>query len=345
MLNESAALLRNAELSPALRYPKAEADLVGSSAAALGLEAALAHAHRTPTLVLGERGSGRRYVSWLLHQSLHPRADFLLREGASLGVEELDTLWTGVGTHGARTTLVIAHFDQLSVGSTAHLAKRLASSQPGPWVIATATSDLDACSPELVAALGGQTIRVPALRQRLGDLDVLARRLIQRIARQRREPTAELDERALCLLRSYDWPGNINELEIVLRRASLRSPARIDTHSLLSSSPELNQSGTRVAALRATEAQPSSDVDAPRAAFREIVESGFSLPDVKRNVERECIVLALRQTSGNITRAAQLLGMKRPRLSQLVKQYALVELCSHFAPSAKKAPSNQGRNS
>jgi DNA-binding NtrC family response regulator len=44
---------------------------------------------------------------------------------------------------------------------------------------------------------------------------------------------------------------------------------------------------------------------------------------MKRIIERECIARALGDAGGNITRAAALLGMKRPRLSQLVKQYGL----------------------
>ena len=47
------------------------------------------------------------------------------------------------------------------------------------------------------------------------------------------------------------------------------------------------------------------------------------LHDMKRLIERECIVRALGEAGGNITKAATLLGMKRPRLSQLVKQYGL----------------------
>jgi transcriptional regulator with GAF, ATPase, and Fis domain len=53
------------------------------------------------------------------------------------------------------------------------------------------------------------------------------------------------------------------------------------------------------------------------------VRSGVSLHDMKRLIERECIVRALGEAGGNITKAATLLGMKRPRLSQLVKQYGL----------------------
>ncbi|MEM6959774.1 MAG: helix-turn-helix domain-containing protein, partial [Myxococcota bacterium] len=48
-----------------------------------------------------------------------------------------------------------------------------------------------------------------------------------------------------------------------------------------------------------------------------------SLFEMKKVIERECIVRALSEADGNITRAAEFLGMKRPRLSQLVKQYGL----------------------
>jgi transcriptional regulator with GAF, ATPase, and Fis domain len=44
---------------------------------------------------------------------------------------------------------------------------------------------------------------------------------------------------------------------------------------------------------------------------------------MKRRIERECIVRALEETGGNITRAASLLGMKRPRLSQIIKELGL----------------------
>jgi len=71
-------------------------------------------------------------------------------------------------------------------------------------------------------------------------------------------------------------------------------------------------------------------IDASGAATRERapldaayahVRSGVSLSDMKREIERDCIARALAESGGNITRAAALLGMKRPRLSQLVKQY------------------------
>jgi DNA-binding NtrC family response regulator len=69
---------------------------------------------------------------------------------------------------------------------------------------------------------------------------------------------------------------------------------------------------------------PSSSGDAPGTATEvayAAIRGGVSLSELKRDIERECIARALAETGGNITRAAGLLGMKRPRLSQLVKQY------------------------
>jgi DNA-binding NtrC family response regulator len=73
-----------------------------------------------------------------------------------------------------------------------------------------------------------------------------------------------------------------------------------------------------------TPADAGIEVPVTGAAYREIRDAGVSLSDLKRRIERECIARALSETGGNITRSAAVLGMKRPRLSQLVKQYGLL---------------------
>ena len=60
-----------------------------------------------------------------------------------------------------------------------------------------------------------------------------------------------------------------------------------------------------------------------RGRLRAMSGRGPASSDLKREIERDCIARALAESQGNITRAAALLGMKRPRLSQLVKQYGL----------------------
>jgi transcriptional regulator with GAF, ATPase, and Fis domain/tetratricopeptide (TPR) repeat protein len=68
---------------------------------------------------------------------------------------------------------------------------------------------------------------------------------------------------------------------------------------------------------------PASEAGPTAIAYACVRQGSVSLSDLKRQIERDCIARALAETKGNITRAATLLGMKRPRLSQLVKQYGL----------------------
>lgn len=71
------------------------------------------------------------------------------------------------------------------------------------------------------------------------------------------------------------------------------------------------------------DAAPAQAVGSPTDVAYAHIRSGTSLFDLKKQIERDCIARAMGETDGNITRAATLLGMKRPRLSQLVKQYGL----------------------
>ena len=73
---------------------------------------------------------------------------------------------------------------------------------------------------------------------------------------------------------------------------------------------------------------PNQEANATAVAYAQVRQGGLSLSDMKRQIERDCIARALAETKGNITRAAALLGMKRPRLSQLVKQYGLAAVSS-----------------
>lgn len=68
---------------------------------------------------------------------------------------------------------------------------------------------------------------------------------------------------------------------------------------------------------------PEDEANATAVAYAQVRQGAVSLADMKRQIERDCIARALAETKGNITKAAALLGMKRPRLSQLVKQYGL----------------------
>jgi DNA-binding NtrC family response regulator len=119
----------------------------------------------------------------------------------------------------------------------------------------------------------------------------------------------------------YNWPGNVRELGSILKSAFVLSEGEeIDADDL----------NVNVATHRSTDARPSFLPPPPEKSEVEVVYdrirgSGISLFDMRRELEKGCIARALEEAGGNITRAAALLGMKRPRLSQLVREYGLAK--------------------
>jgi DNA-binding NtrC family response regulator len=168
----------------------------------------------------------------------------------------------------------------------------------------------------------------------MGDLPFIADHLLARVAAERGEPKKALSPDALELLARHKWPGNVRELENALRAASLFAEGLLITMDDL----VVNVDDLRVVseAHRASlNPPPSIDGDpggelppgehtATTIAYAQVRGGAASLSDIKRQIERDCIARALAETKGNITRAATLLGMKRPRLSQLVKAYGLL---------------------
>lgn len=214
---------------------------------------------------------------------------------------------------------------------------------------------------DLYYRLRGIQLEVPALRARLGDLGRIAESLLGRIAQERSEPSKRLSLEAVDLLRCHRWPGNIRELENALRAASLftegdvigvselvdnvedlrlaaqavpaplslrssvlpSSPASLANVDSLPSLPSVPGSVSSVGDDEDAAPLPTDEANATAIAYEQVRQGTVSLSDMKRQIERDCIARALADTKGNITKAAALLGMKRPRLSQLVKQYGL----------------------
>jgi DNA-binding NtrC family response regulator/tetratricopeptide (TPR) repeat protein len=201
---------------------------------------------------------------------------------------------------------------------------------------------------DLYYRLRGVVLEVPALRHRIADLPVVAAAISDRIAAERGTTPKRPSPAALEGLARHAWPGNVRELENALRAAALFAEGDTlelaDFTSNVASLRDLAApaaplpvpapsadvtSGTVDACDVAPMTQPSKSARSPGGepsgeatdVAYAAVRAGVSLGDLKRDIERECIARALAETGGNITKAAGLLGMKRPRLSQLVKQY------------------------
>ncbi len=185
-------------------------------------------------------------------------------------------------------------------------------------VICATNRDLDELVAEglfrldLYHRIRGLTIHIPPLRDRPEDIAPLAEHLLATLSAEVGRPLA-LDESALALLRAQPWPGNVRELENQLRTVAVLSSGEMLTAADFLSHTDLAPPST-------PPRDHLSTTGSGEGPWPARVGKGFSLAEAKRELERACIRRALAQTGGNITKAAPLLGMKRARLSQRIKE-------------------------
>jgi two-component system response regulator PilR (NtrC family) len=149
-------------------------------------------------------------------------------------------------------------------------------------------------------------LRVPALRERSGDIPEIARAILVRLARRMNAATAELSPEAVQALQAYPFPGNVRELENVLERAlTLSSDGTITPEHIR----------VRAAARPAGEAPPVTGTPA--------AGGGTALGTQLESIERDAIVKALERTRYNKTAAAKLLGMSFRALRYRIKKLGI----------------------
>jgi len=135
-------------------------------------------------------------------------------------------------------------------------------------------------------------IRVPPLRERRGDIRPLAESVLARLEKRIGLTAIQLGTEAWRALESYDYPGNVRELENVLERAvTLSGNGRIEAEHIR---------------LRAMPRPGNAPVPAPTHAR---VDGAGALTDQIEHLERDAIIKALEQTRYNKTAAAKLLGV------------------------------------
>jgi DNA-binding NtrC family response regulator len=156
-------------------------------------------------------------------------------------------------------------------------------------------------------------IRVPALRERLDDIEALAEALGEDIARRSGMPQKLLSPDAIEWLMQQPWPGNIRELRNTLEQVSLMSDDMQLTAAHF-------QGG---AALPAAAAAPVPPPAAPAAATAQAVAP---LPELIEALERDAIARALKATGGNRMAAARLLQISRASLYERLARWPDLEV-------------------
>ena len=144
-------------------------------------------------------------------------------------------------------------------------------------------------------------IYLPPLRERHGDIPLLAGIFLDRFCKKLETPVKGFTQEAMARMESYGWPGNVRELRNVIERLVILEADPVIHPGHLA--PEIRLGGKKTSGFRL-----------------ELPVDGVALEDV----ERELVVQAMQRTDGNQTRAAELLGIERDALRRRLQKYRLL---------------------
>ncbi|MEJ2430622.1 MAG: PEP-CTERM-box response regulator transcription factor [Deltaproteobacteria bacterium] len=147
---------------------------------------------------------------------------------------------------------------------------------------------------DLYYRLSVVTIDVPPLRSRGEDVVLLANYFMRKSCQEMNRSVAKFDPTALQAIVEYDWPGNVRELENKIMRSVVMGQGRV---------------------IRA------EDLDLP--FIYDFADKKQTLKDVREELEREFISKALSSNSWNVAKTAEVIGVTRPTLYDLIRKYDL----------------------
>ncbi|HEX8558555.1 MAG TPA: sigma-54 dependent transcriptional regulator [Pyrinomonadaceae bacterium] len=297
----------------------------------------------TTVLLLGESGTGKELFARAVHH-LSPRRDrafvaincaaipetlieselFGHERGAFTGATERRPGKFELASGG---TIFLDEIGELHVGAQGKLLRaieekvvdRIGGRAPVPVdvrVVAATNRDLQAASDagefrrDLYFRLAVFPVRVPPLRERGDDVELLARHFAAKLGRELRKREAALSDEALRALRSHAWPGNVRELENAIERACILA----DTATLTPADLGLTAGGA---------ARPADATEDPAAGFDLSGTLAEAAERAARAVERRKIADSLRAHDGNKTRAAEELAVSYKTLLTKIKEYGL----------------------
>jgi two-component system response regulator AtoC len=321
--------------------------IIGQSAAILDVYAILDRVADTPTTVLvtGESGTGKELVARALHEnSSRKERPFIKVNCAAIPKDLMESELFGYekGAFTGAVTSKPGRFE-LATGGTLFLdeigtipvemqVKLLRALQESEFervggiktitvdvrLVAATNSDLKKeiasgnFRDDLYYRLNVVSIHLPPLRERNGDILLLARHFIRKFNARLGKNVADLEPSVEKLLSTYEWPGNIRELENVIERAVLFC----DGSALRAEDLPLE---VRPGKLPSKAPESPTATPAPGEGLKEQVKAAMS------RLERELIVKALEQTNSNVTHAARLLKISRKGLQLKMKELGLRE--------------------
>jgi len=141
-------------------------------------------------------------------------------------------------------------------------------------------------------------LNLPPLRERSGDIELLVKSLIKKLAKELDIKEKEISDKALKKLKAYDWPGNVRELQNFIERVLNLAQGKIIYPEHL---PEIINQGNKE--------DKKSEND------------NLTLNEIVARTEKRAIIEAIKNADGNRTKAAQVLGIHRTSLYHKIDKY------------------------
>jgi DNA-binding NtrC family response regulator len=290
-------------------------------------------------LILGEAGTGKELIARRLHEQSTRKKNhqpFIALNCAAIPAELAESVLFGhergafTGAHqrqpgklevAEQGTLFLDEVDCLPINQQTkflraletRIFERVGGNRPirlRARVAAAAKDNL----PEAVAAgkfradlfyrLNVITFAMPPLRKRPEDIPLLADYFCQRFSRKNGLTIEKIDEAAMAVLLAYRWPGNVREL-------------RHEFERILA----LAEADTRCLTLDMLSAEILQAVGAAPKKIRRPEDETLTLRQARMLLERQMIDEALQQTNGNVTRAAEKLGLTRRGLQKILQRH------------------------
>ena len=147
---------------------------------------------------------------------------------------------------------------------------------------------------DLYYRVGEVSISIPALRDRDGDALLLARVFLERISKQQGKQGHRFSKGAMAAIENYAWPGNVRELENRVKRAVIMAEQK------------------QISA---------NDLELGGSSAEELAT--FNLREIRDRADRQAVVRALNHVGSKVSKAAELLGISRPTMYDLLRKFDL----------------------
>jgi two-component system NtrC family response regulator len=279
-------------------------------------------------MLLGASGTGKELLARAVHESSGRKGEFIAINCAAIPENLLEAELFGY-ERGAFTGAVKSNVGkiELAQGGTLFLdevgdiplplqvkllrflqervIERIGGRQPiavDTRIVCATHQDLDAMTADgrfredLYYRLAEIVVKIPSLAERSGDSVLLARHFVNRFGRELNPGVQSLSADAIDAIDAYAWPGNVRELENRIKRAVIMADGKTVT---------------------------AADLDLPSQAPADEGSLPINLRAAREVADRKAIRQAMSRTDNNISGAAKLLGISRPTLYDLLKQYRL----------------------